>query len=236
MKKITLLLTGFIISTLLCSCTTNKLKGNEPVMATGTPEIIDYPGIALGKKVPNWVMVIDEGENKKVAKELGVDKSKKLIVITNKGNDLDFLKTWSDQVDARAEIASTIEQTIAQSVQSTFNGTDATVQLKKREFDIYSAAMTNVTLNGFEKIASYWVKTRILKNGLKKAKVDSDYTVEYTYYVVYAIDKELFERQVNAAIADVQDNTDQSELLKMVLSEKLSDSVIVKDYKYSYGF
>lgn len=236
MKFSKFIFAGISALVLLSSCASNKLKGNEPVMATGTPEIIDYPGIALGKKVPEWVMAIDEGENKKVAKALGVDKKTKLVVITNKGNDLDFLKTWSDQVDARAEIASTIEQTIAQSVQSSFAGTDAAIQAKKREFNIYSAAMTNVTMNGLEKIASYWVKTRILKEGVKKAKLDSDYIIEYTYYVVYGIDKDIFERQVNAAIQDVEDNSDQSELLKLVLSEKLSESVIVKDYDYSFGF
>ena len=235
MKKIQFFIMATFVASLFLGCTSAKLKGEEPVMATGTPEIIDYPGIALGKTIPEWVMAIDEGANKKVAKALNLDKNSKIFVVTNKGNDLDFLKTWSDQVDIRAEVASTIEQTVAQSVQSAFEGSDSTVQEKSRAFNIYSAAMTNVTLNGLEKEASYWVKTRILKEGLKKAKKDSDYIIDYTYYVVFSIDKDLFDKQIKSAIEDVEDHTNQSSMLKEILSVKLGEQVMMdSDEEYDF--
>lgn len=235
-----------IFATLLFSCKSNpKLQGQTPVMATGTPEVIDYPGKALGTPVPDWVFAVDQGANKKIAKALGLDSKTKVFVVTNKGTDLDFLKTWSDQVDIKAEVASAIEQTVAQSVQAAFAGHDADTQTKERAYNIYSAAMTNLTLNGLQKEAHYWIKTRTLKTGKKKGFSDSDYDIEYTYYVVFGIDKESFEDQMLAAIADIEDNTNQSELLKSVLTEKLNETIMVKegqvsdegyDYFYDYDF
>ena len=218
------------VSALLFGCKSHpKLQGNTPVMATGTPEVIDYPGKALGTPVPDWVFEVDQGANKKIAKSLGLDTKTKIFVVTNKGNDLDFLKTWSDQVDIRAEVASAIEQTVAQSVQAAFEGKDADTQTKERAFSIYSASMTNLTLNGLQKEAHYWIKTRTPKTGVKKARKDADYDVEYTYYVVFGIDKGSFQEQMEAAIADVEDNTNQSELLKSVLTERLNETIVVKD-------
>ena len=66
MKKILLL--SIAVATLFCACKSNKIKGEDPIIVTGVPEIVDYPGLALGKAVPDWVMAIDEGANKKVSK------------------------------------------------------------------------------------------------------------------------------------------------------------------------
>ncbi|MBO5825224.1 MAG: hypothetical protein J6R03_01225 [Treponema sp.] len=225
MKKILLL--SIAVATLFCACKSNKIKGEDPIIVTGVPEIVDYPGLALGKAVPDWVMAIDEGANKKVSKALNLEKDTKIFVVTNKGNDLDFLKTWSDQVDVRAEVASSLEQAVAQSVQSAFEGTDSTVQEKSRAFNIYSASMTNMTLNGLEKEAFYWIRTRVKKPEVKKARKDSDYIYEYTYYVVFGIDQKLFDSQLEAAMEGIEDNTDQTQLLKDVLTEKLHETVIV---------
>lgn len=232
MKIKKILLGAVAVCALFFGCKSHpKLQGNTPVMATGTPEVIDYPGKALGTAVPDWVFAVDQGANKKIAKALGLDTKTKIFVVTNKGTDLDFLKTWSDQVDIRAEVASAIEQTVAQSVQAAFDGKDADTQTKERAYSIYSASMTNLTLNGLQKEAHYWIKTRTPKAGVKKARKDTDYDIEYTYYVVFGIEKDSFQEQMEAAIADVEDNTNQSELLKSVLTEKLNETIVVKEGK-----
>ena len=56
-----------------------------------------------------------------------------------------------------------------------------------------------------------------------------DYKEEYTYYVVYTIDKKLYERQLAQAMDDIQDNDDQTQFLKEVLSDKLMSSIIVSN-------
>ena len=130
----------------------NALKGKDAVMNTGIPEVIDYKGKALGSEIPAWVKAVSDGAIRKVYKSLEIDLGEdKIFVLYNKGSDLDFLKTWTDQVDARAEVASAIEQTVAQTVQSELNATQTDVQTKERKAKIYSAAMTNLTLNGLMK-------------------------------------------------------------------------------------
>ena len=80
-----------------------SLKGKDQVMNTGTPEVIDYKGKALGSEIPAWVKAVSDGAVRKVYKSLELDMNKdKIFVLYNTGNDLDFLKTWTDQVDARA--------------------------------------------------------------------------------------------------------------------------------------
>lgn len=221
------LVLGVVATTvLLTSCGTTKLKGEKPVMKAGIPEVIDYQGQSLGSTIPAWVMAIGDGAQKKVKKSLDLDKTDTVFILQNKGSDLDFLKVWTDQVDARAEVAASIEQSIGQTVEAELEAKDIDVQTKARAAKIYSGAMTNVTLNGLTKEASYWIKTRTLKTGVKKAKSEADYTTEYTYYVVYSIKNDIYSKQIAAAMNDIDDNDDQTSFLKDVLTKKLTDSMI----------
>ena len=231
MKRFILsVLTVCVLGTMLASCgSTLKLKGEEPVMNTGRPEVIDYQGLALGSAVPEWVIAIGDGSERRVRKSLDIPNSKQIFILQNKGNDLDFLKAWTDQVDARAEIAASVEQTIAQTVQSEMEVRQADSQQKAKAAKIYSATMTNVTLNGLSKEDYYWIKTRTPKVDVKTPKLATDYNYEYTYYVVYTLDKDLYERQVLQAMDDVQDNDDQTTFLKDVLSEKLKSTILMPE-------
>ena len=239
MKRFILsVLTVCALGTMLASCgSTLKLKGEEPVMNTGRPEVIDYQGLALGSAVPEWVIAIGDGSERRVRKSLDIPNSKQIFILQNKGNDLDFLKAWTDQVDARAEIAASVEQTIAQTVQSEMEVRQADSQQKAKAAKIYSATMTNVTLNGLSKEDYYWIKTRTPKVDVKTPKLATDYNYEYTYYVVYTLDKDLYERQIAQAMDDVQDNDDQTVFLKDVLSEKLMSTILLpetEDISFAY--
>ena len=204
------------------------LKGKDPVMNTGTPEVIDYKGKALGSEIPGWVKAVSDGAVRKVYKSLEIDQSEdKIFVLYNSGSDLDFLKIWTDQIDARAEVVNAIETTIAQTVESELKTSNVNdVATKEKAAKIYSASMTNLTLNGLMKEADYWIKTRTPKTDVKTAEKASDYDIEYTYYVVFSINKANFDRQMKAAMDDVPDNDDQTKFLKEVLTTKLKDSII----------
>ena len=221
-------LTALVLFGALASCSsTRKLKGEEPGMMTGKPEIIDYQGLALGSQIPDWVIAIGDGSQKKVRKSLDIPNSKQIFILQNKGTNLDFLKIWTDQVDEKAEIASSIEQTIAQTVQSEMSLSEAGEQVDSKSAKIYSASMTNVTVNGLDKEASYWIKTSTPQLDVRNPKIVKEYKEEYTYYVVYTIDRDLYERQLMQAMDDVDDNDDQTAFLKEVLTDRLMTSIIV---------
>ena len=76
------------------------------------------------------------------------------------------------------------------------------------------------------KESDYWIKTRTPKVDVKNPESASDYTIEYTYYVVFSINKANFDRQISSAMDDVSDNDDQTKFLKSVLTQKLKESII----------
>lgn len=94
--------------------------------------------------------------------------------------------------------------------------------------------MTNLTLNGLEKLTQYWTKTRTLKLGLKKAKTAADYDYKITYYVVFGMDDKLFKTQLAAAMDDMPDNDDQTKFLRQVLTAKVT-GVLLPDVKVDLG-
>ena len=99
LKKSVLILAAALCSRAFCQ----SLKGKAQVMNTGKPEVIDYKGKALGSEIPAWVKAVSDGAVRKVYKSLELDMNEdKIFVLYNTGNDLYFLKTWTDQVDARA--------------------------------------------------------------------------------------------------------------------------------------
>lgn len=204
-------------------------KGKAPKMVAGRPMVIDYQGQATGSEIPAWVQAIADGSQKKVRKALDIGENDAVFILSNKGNDLDFLKTWTDQVDVRAEVASSIEQTVGQTVVSELDAKEATKQTKERAAKLYSSTMTNLTLNGLTKEAYYWIKTRTMKPGVKKIKTEADYTDEYTYYVVYSIKNSIYNLQLKKALDDVEDNDDQTVFLKSVLTEKLTQTILMPE-------
>lgn len=227
-KNIKTLVSAVLFTALVAANLTaaSKSKGKEPKMNAGRPEVIDYQGQALGLEIPAWVKAVGDGNEKKVRKSLDIPSDDAIFILSNKGNDLDFLKTWTDQVDVRAEVASSLEQTVGQVVQAEMSAKQTDEQTKTRAAKLYSSSMTNLTLNGLAKEAYYWIKTRTLKTGLKKAKTEADYNVEYTYYVVFTINKALYEVQLAKAMDDVDDNDDQTSFLKAILTEKLTQAMV----------
>lgn len=228
MKKEKILFGLVAVAIALFSCgTTSKLKGDAPVMNAGKPEVIDYQGQSLGSPIPAWVVAVGEGNRNKISKSLGLDKNEQVFFLMKKGTDLDVIQLWTDNVDARAEVASSIEQTVAQAVNNELEAKQADEQTKERTTRIYTATLTNLTLNGLMKEASYWVKTRTLKTGLKKASSDADYIVSYTYYVVFGIDKNLYDYQLKKAMDDVPENDSETAFLKPLLTKKLEEQLLL---------
>lgn len=228
MKKIMAVLAVLMAAFLLVSCTTTAadIEGTGVNLSTNKPEIIDYRGQAFGSSIPGWVIDASDGKIEAVQKALGLN-GQKVWILQNDGDDLDMLKLWTDQVDARAQIASGIEQTVADLITAEMEATKADDSTKKKMVDEFSSRVTNITLQGLNKYDDYWTQTRTLKVGLKKAKKADDYTYKFTYLVVFTMDEDLYEQQLAAAFADVGDNDDQSELLREVVTAQLANKLEV---------
>ena len=204
-------------------------------------EIINRPGMALGTDIPEWVQAVLEGENKKVAKSLKVDlKEYQIFVFSNQGNDLEFLKTWTDQVDVQRQVANSFSVAVGQSANAVFQGSSGDENKKKMAIDQTVKALSAIELNGLLKEAQYWMQFRKPKQGVKvnKKSPESSYDYYYEYYVVFVMSRSVYDAQLNAALNGIDDNASETVLLKKALSENLRAPLIDKpvDPAVEYSF
>ena len=156
---------------------------------SGPTEIIEHKGTAFGVAQPEWVGTVLATPNQKtLSKALGIDKH--IWVVSKSGENLDFIKTWADQVDARAEIGASIKQGISDFVGAHADGDDSDIEETVKR---YSARASTVMVSGLNKETDWWVlgHTRLQK----KNEVES----KYTYLVVYSMDEDLYQKQIKNA-------------------------------------
>ena len=156
---------------------------------SGPTEIIEHKGTAFGVAQPEWVGTVLATPNQKtLSKALGIDKH--IWVVSKSGENLDFIKTWADQVDARAEIGASIKQGISDFVGAHADGDDSDIEETVKR---YSARASTVMVSGLNKETDWWVLGRTRHQ--KKNEVES----KYTYLVVYSMDEDLYQRQIKNA-------------------------------------
>ncbi len=204
MKKLLALALGVTAAALLVSCGSTPKPKIEDRSASIPTEILEHKGTAWGVAQPEWVGTVLTTPNQKTLKKaLGLS-DKKIWVLTKNGTNLDFLQTWVDQVDARAEIAASIKQTIGDKIKASMAGTSADTDLEKTiERESERLAVTSVA--GLEKETDWWTRNRRLKDDIQKGESSDDYITQYSYMVVYAMDEALFTKQLENGFKNIKD-------------------------------
>ncbi len=204
-------------------------------------EIINRPGMALGTEIPKWVEAVLEGDNKGIAKSLKIDlKEYQIFVFSNQGNDLEFLKTWTDQVDVQRQVANSFSMAVGQSANAVFQGSSGDETKKKMAIDQTIKALSAMEINGLLKESQYWIQFRKPKQGMKvtSKSPDSAFDYYYEYYVVFTMNRDIYDTQLDAALNGVEDNASETALLKKALSQNLREPLIdkTKDSEVEYSF
>lgn len=205
-------------------------------------EIEDYPGIALGAEIPDWVKTALTGDKRSVAKELKIDQEEyQIFFFEAEGDDLDFLKTWSDNVDVRAEVANSFSQAVGQAVDATYKGTsDGKNSEKERAINQTTKTLSTMQISGLLKEAQFWIEYRKPKAGVKitKKSTDDDYEYYYEYYVVYSMKRDIYDKQVKAVLSGIDDFGSETEALKKALADNLKAPLMNKaqDDSVEYDF
>lgn len=194
-------------------------------------EIVNRPGMALGTDIPGWVEAVLEGDNKAIAKSLKIDlKEKQIFVFSNQGDDLEFLKTWTDQVDVQRQVANSFSIAVGQSANAVLQGNSGSESAMQRSIDQTVKALSALELNGLLKDAQYWIQFKKPKQGVKitKKSPDSAFDYYYEYYVIFTMDRNIYDTQLEAALNGVEDNASETKLLKEALSENLRAPLVDK--------
>lgn len=215
-------LTKFIATALLLVVASSSVFAAKKAKDTKVKiEIEDRQGFALGADIPDWVMMVANGEKSKVAKALKLEGEKQVFVFQQQGPDLDFLKVWTDNVDVRAEVTNSFSQAVGQTANATYKAGQGDETKKQRAIDMATKALSTMEVNGLLKEAQYWFYFKRPKPDVKKAKKPADWDYYYEYYVVFAMDKALYDAQLDAALNGIEDNASETVLLKKALSANL---------------
>ena len=230
-----------VVTVLALLASANVFAAKKGKEAKQKIEIVNRPGIALGTEVPGWVVAVLEGDNKKIAKSLKFDLDEvQIFVFSNQGPDLEFLKTWTDQVDVQRQVANSFSVAVGQSANAVFQGASGDQNKKQMAIDQTVKALSAMELNGLLKEAQYWMQFRKPKQGVKitKKSTDADYDFYYEYYVVFTMNRKVYEKQLAAALNGVEDNASETILLKKALSENLraplTDKAPDKSVEYKF--
>lgn len=235
MKKLIYGITLSLAFLSLSACTTTKvagsgMKGKTASVKTGKRIIIDYQGATLGKEIPEWVELLVEGQySQPVLKSVMPNlEGKKVFVTMGRGDNLDFVQTWSDLVEIETEVGGTLERVAGKAVEAEMKGKasaqgkDVNATEMERIINMYRASLVNVRISGLERIASYWLETQVMDG----KKVQDDY---YEYYAVWAMDEGLFDKQLKAAMAKIDETTTEAKELKSIVEAKLKNSIAVSN-------
>ena len=220
MKRLILSLTVSIVIFSLLGCTTTKvagsgIKGKSASVKTGKRVIVDYQGATLGKEIPKWVELLVEGQYSQsvLATVMPNLEGKKVFVTMGRGDNLDFVQTWSDLVDIETEVAGTLERVAGKAVEAEMKGKasakgkDVDSTEIERVLNMYRASLVNVRFSGLERVASYWLETQVMDG----KTIQDDY---YEYYAVWSMDENLFDKQLKAAMAKIDETSTEAKELK----------------------
>lgn len=224
MKKLAgvLILTASFCAFTGCATTKTKgsgIKGQGSSIDTGKRVLIDYQGAVFGSEIPQWVKLINEGEKSEevLSKYLPGVNGKKLFVVTNRGNNINYIEQWADLVQVETEVAGIMERVAGKSVEATMQGSDN--KELKQTLNMYRESLTNVRLTGLEKVSSYWTKNKIVD--------DDGETLEtfFEYYAIWGMDKKVFNNQLNEALKGIDETTTEVAYLKAKVRDDVTGSV-----------
>lgn len=194
---------------LLSGCTTTSSAAQAAPRAQ-RPTVVDWQGAAYGTEIPEWARIILQGDEVDKIQKMSEFSKKYVKFASARGQDVDLLKAW-----AAADAADTISRSITQNVTGELgtavkgNKDDAaTVKIAEQAIGIFSSNK----ISGFEKSREFWVKMQ-----------QPSGKTEFEYVVLYAIDKDNFQDQIDAALGKISAKTEQekealsriNELVKM---------------------
>ncbi|MDR1952843.1 MAG: hypothetical protein LBQ37_04970 [Elusimicrobiota bacterium] len=180
---------------------------------------IDWQGKALGRAMPEWVNHLADGDASELER-MDRFQGKEVFIIQQRGKNLDLLESWANNFGVQAQVS----RQVSNKVNADFGGAAAgnLDEGGKRLLEEVVGTLSKTKFSGLTKRLSYWIKIRTTDS--EKGTVED----MYTFYLVYDIDKTLFQDQIDAALGKVAAKTAEEQDLKNKIKEKL-DSLKASD-------
>lgn len=212
------------IAVLLAGCVSSPTAGKPQTAVKGLhAEYTDWQGAAFGAEIPKWVSaVVTASSEDEIRKLLDKPNGYRIWAVLAEGNDLDALKLYTDNFDIQAQVSASISQNVARIADraQAAEGTTKNATITEQSAKVVDMVTTNLTLNGLERVTSYWSKY-FMADKKGKAVEGASGRERYSYVVVMGMEGERFNAQLDAAMAKIRENTSEDDYLR-----KLSDIVI----------
>ncbi|MDR0823426.1 MAG: hypothetical protein LBN20_06585 [Endomicrobium sp.] len=167
--------------------------------------ILDYKGAALGSEIPTWVESA-VNDDYQTLESMPRFKDRLAVVAIENGKNLDLLKSWANNFSVQAQLSRQISNKISAEFgggqQGDKNSEESTTFIRE-----VVATLSEAKISGLSKEMDYWLKVRTIDKD-KKTEVE-----QYTYYVVYSINKADLQRQIDIALGKIAaKNQEQQEI------------------------
>lgn len=236
MKKHAALLAGIAMIFLLGSCASSP-KADAPRTAVKGfhAEYTDWQSASVGGNIPEWVRAVLEADSEDTVRSLlKKPKGYRIWTLDNQGENLDALKTLTDNFDIQARVASSISQNVAHDAERIQRAEGATNEAKIAEQTaaVVSLVTANLTLNGLERVTSYWTKYYMADKNGNPVNGESG-KEKYHYIVVMGMEGDRFNAQLDAAMKKISENSSEDEYLRKLSSAVLTNIKIQSLSAYS---
>ncbi len=184
-----------------CASTPEEREPDPADEAVQPFVVLEHRGSTRGVEAPDWVRVSLEGAS--AVEQMDEFEGKYAVIVEESGEDLRGVQMWAQNFSAPSQIA----QRVSTRVEQRFAGAAA------GEVDQIDTYMENVVktlsdaqFSGFSQAGEWWVKYRWYEEDGQT--VDRE---EYRYVVLYTIDQDVLDRQVDNAISAVEADMQEPE-------------------------
>jgi hypothetical protein len=204
MKVLVALFLGSLF--MLSGCGSKEVKSAIPEAVMPKKETIDWQGKSFGRPLNETAAIASEGNIGELSK-MEQFRGKQVFLATQQGQNLDALRLWAQRFSIQADVVGMFERFINDRTRADQSGNaQTTAVMGDVRAALNSVAQGRVV--GLQKELDYWILERTYD------PITSTIKDQYTYIVVYAIDRELLMRQIGNALDGVKaKHPDQQKLI-----------------------
>lgn len=195
----------------------SELAPEVPKASKNVWEPIDDKGASMGVSTPAWITAALLNDITALKKEPRFE-GKTLFVFDGYGQDLDLTRSWVNNFNASGEISRQISTKVNGKFEGGLKGTSNTNKLQKLEEVVATLSRTQVS--GLAREMDWWTLSRNRDTRQE----------QYRYIVVYSIDKDVLQHQIDVALGKVSAKAaEEKELLDdmhKALSELEFDEIV----------
>lgn len=162
------------------------------VTAEAVGTIIDYEGSSFGASIPPWVRDVAAGDAKRLQKHLGLAAESKVWILPVTGDSLDFISAWADSFDIVTLVISDVEQAVKTALEA---DPKLSASDKARIQEAAARELSLLTVSGLSKSTAFWIRS---------VPDAGDKTAFYTYYAVFTMRKDVWSRQIDAMLSNIE--------------------------------